>query len=110
MVLDPEEAILFFGKWLYKEGLPYTSTRDIGFSLTGLAGSAGKTAQVEATINTVPEAGWAIADAVMEKKTMARGLGLERAVHSMATTCNVDDWILGLDKGTSEDVLEEVLE
>ena len=35
VTLAPGEAILFFWRWSHKEGLPYTSARDIGFSLTG---------------------------------------------------------------------------
>ena len=50
---------------------------------------------MEATANMVQEGHQAIADAVMEKKTKARGLGcpqgLGRAIWSLAGTCNVDD-------------------
>ena len=51
--------------------------------------------QVEGTANTMQEGLQAIADAVMEKKMEARGLGctggLGKAIWSSAGTCNVDD-------------------
>ena len=75
VVLAAGEAILFFERWLHKEGLPYTSARDVGFSLTGLINWAGRTAQVEATTNTVQEGHQAIVDTVMEKKTRALACG-----------------------------------
>ena len=75
VVWAPREAILFFGRWLHKEVLPYASVRDIGFSLIGPVNWAGRTVQVEVTANTVPEACWAIVDAVVEKKMKARGPG-----------------------------------
>ena len=105
VVLAAGEAILFFGGWSHKEGLPYTSARDIGYSLTGPINWARRTGQVEVTANMVQEGHWAIADAVMEKQTKARGLGHSqwsgRAIWSSAGACNVDDWMSGLDKGAS---------
>ena len=57
--------------------------------------------QVEVTANMVQEGRWAIVDAVMEKKLKARGpgcpQGLGRAIRSLADTCNVDNWMRGLD-------------
>ena len=47
VVLAPEEAILFFGQWSCKEGLPLWSARDVGFSLMGPISWAGRTAHVE---------------------------------------------------------------
>ena len=97
VVLAPGEAILFFGRWSCKEGLSYTSARDVGFSLTGPVNWARRTVQVEVTANMEQEGLWAIADAVMEKKIEVRGpgcpWGLEKAILSLASTCNVDDWI-----------------
>ena len=55
VILAPGEAILFFGRQLCKEGLPFGSARDIRFSLTGSVNWAGRLAQVEATVNTVQE-------------------------------------------------------
>ena len=72
-VLELGEAMLFFGKWLHKEGLSHTSARDVGFSLTSPVNWAGGIVQVEGTANMVGEALQAIVDAVMEKKTKARG-------------------------------------
>ena len=45
MVLAPGAAILFFGRWLHKEGLPFRSARDIGFGLTGPLNWVGRTVQ-----------------------------------------------------------------
>ena len=53
VVLAPGAAILFFGRHLCKEGLPYTSAKDAGFSLTDPVNWAGRTAQVEVTANMV---------------------------------------------------------
>ena len=74
-VLALGEAILFFGRWLCKEGLAFGSARIVRFSLTGPVNWAGRKAQVEGTVNTVQEGHWAIADAVMEKKMKAKGPG-----------------------------------
>ena len=75
VALAPGEAILSFGRQCQKEGLPYMSARDVEFSLTGPVNWARRTAQVEATANTVQEGHWVIADDVMEKKMKARGQG-----------------------------------
>ena len=96
---------LVFGRWSHKQGLSYTSARDIGFSLTGPVNWARRTAQAEVTLNTVQEAHWAIAEAVIEKKMKARGpgcpWGFGRAIHSSFGTCNVYDWMGGLNEGAS---------
>ena len=105
-VLAPGEAILFFGRWSCKEGFPYTSARDVGFSLTGTINWARRRAQVEATTDMVQEGHWPIASAVMEKKMKTKGLGcprgLGRAIQSLAGACNVDDLMQGLDEGVSD--------
>ena len=62
VILAPGKAILFFGRWLCREGLPFGSARDIRFSLTGPVNWAGRMAWVEATVNTVQEGSQAIAD------------------------------------------------
>ena len=106
VVLAPGEAILFFGRCSQREGLPYRSAKDVEFSLRGPVNWAGRTAQMEATANTVQEGDWAIVDAVMEKKTKARGpgcpQGLRRAIQSWTSTCNISDWMWGLDEGASD--------
>ena len=71
-VLALGEAVLFFGRWSHKERLPYTSARDIGFSLTGQVNWAGRTAKIKVTAYMVQEGCWAIADAVTERNTKAR--------------------------------------
>ena len=73
VVLAPGETILFFGQWSLKEGIPLRNARDVEFSFTGPVNWAGRTAQVEATVNTVQEGYWTIADTVVEKRTKARG-------------------------------------
>ena len=75
MVLALEEAILFFGRYLCKEGLLYRNTKDIELSLRGPVNWAWRTVQVEATVHTVQEGCQAIADAIIEKKMKARGPG-----------------------------------
>ena len=73
VVLAPGEVILFFGwRWL-KEGLLLGNARDAGFHLAGPVNWAGIETQVEMMVSTVQEGHWAIADAVMEKRTKARG-------------------------------------
>ena len=60
---------------------------------------------MEATANTVQEGIWATADAVMEKKTKARGpghpRGMGKAIQSSGGACKVDGWVRGLDEGAS---------
>ena len=106
MVLALGEAILFFGRCLHKEGLPFGSARDIRFTLTGPVNWAGRLAQVEATVNIVQKGHWAIVDTVMEKRMKARGpghpQGSGRAIQSLAGACKVDDWMQGLDEGASD--------
>ena len=73
--------------------------------MTGAINWARRTAQVEVTANMVQEGCQAIADAVMEKKTKTRSLRCQevgRAIRPSAGTCNVDDWMRGLDKGASD--------
>ena len=75
VVLALGEAIQFFGRCLHKEGLLYCSTQDIEHGLKGSVTWAGRTGQVEVTVNTIQEVSRAIADAVLEKKMKARGPG-----------------------------------
>ena len=104
MILALEDAILFIGRRLHKEGLPFGSARDIRFSLTGSVNWAGRHEhRVEATDNTVQEGCWAFADTVMKKKMKVRGpqhpLGVGKATQSSAGAYKVDDWMQGLDEG-----------
>ena len=75
VVLDPGEAILFFGRWSLKEGLPHRKVRDVAFSMAGPVIWARRGAQVKMTVNTVQEVHWDIADAVVEKRMKAQGPG-----------------------------------
>ena len=105
VTLAPGEAILSYGRQSCKERLPYTSARDVGFHLTGPINWAGRTVQVEATANMVQEGHQATVDTVMEKKMKVRDpgypQGLGRTTRPLTGTCNVDDWMRGLDKGPS---------
>ena len=59
-------------------------------------------AQVEVTINTIQEGCQAIADAVVEKRTKARGLGhpcgMKKAIWAPATAYNIEEWMWGLEE------------
>ena len=106
VVLALGEAILVFGRWLCKEGLPFGSARHIRFSLTGPVNWARRMVQVEAIVNTAQKGHQAIMDAMMEKKTKASGprcpWGSGKTIQSLAGACKVDDWMQGLDKGVSD--------
>ena len=54
-VLALGEAILFFGRHLHKEGLLCCDAQDIKHGLMGSVTWAGRTGQVEATVNTMQE-------------------------------------------------------
>ena len=107
VVLAPGEAILFFGRHSCKEGLLFRNAKDVELGLRGPVNWAGRTAQVEATVNTIQEGHLAIADAIIKKKMKARGhgcpWGLRRVTQSSAAAYHVDDWIQGLDKGVSDE-------
>ena len=106
VVLAPGEAILFFGWWSLKEGLPLGNSRDVRFSLTGPVNGAGRTAQVEATANTVQEGLQATVDAVVEKRTKARGpghsCGMMKATWAPAAAYNIEEWMQGLEEDAPE--------
>ena len=72
MVLGPGEAVLFFGRWSLKEGLPHGKARDVAFCVAGPVTWTGRQAQVKTTVNMVQEGCWAIADAVVEKRMKAQ--------------------------------------
>ena len=106
VVLVLREAILFFGRRSQKEGLPYTNARDIEFSLTGPNNWAGRTVQVKVTANTVHKGhqdycGCCHREANRGQEPRApQGSG--RAIRPLAGTCNVDDWMRGLNEGASD--------
>ena len=97
VVLLPGEEILFFRRCSLKEGLLYSNAQDVELSLRGPVSLAGRTLQVEMTINTMEEDPQAIVNAIMEKKTQARGpwhpQGLWGATWSSAVACTVNDWM-----------------
>ena len=96
IVLAPGEAFLFFGRWSLKEGLPLGNARDVGFSLMGPINWTGRTAHVEATINTVQEGFQTTADAVVKKRTKARGPGClhgkTKVIRFLVKTYDIGEW------------------
>ena len=75
VVLSPGEAILFFGRHPRNEGLPYHQARGIEFDLGGPFNWASRSVQIEALRITVQEGCCVILEAVVERKTKARGPG-----------------------------------
>ena len=72
MVLAPRGGDLIFGQWSLREELPLGNVRDVGFCLGVPINWAGREAQVEMMMISVQEGCWAIADAIMVKRTKAR--------------------------------------
>ena len=106
MVLAPGEAILFFGRWSLKEGLPHGKVRDFAFSMASPVIWARRQAQVKMTVNTVQEGQWAIADAVLEKRMKAQGpghpWGKKRTNQMPAVACNIKGWMQGIEEDDSK--------
>ena len=73
IVMSLGDAILFFGRCSHNEGLLYWKVKDIELGLRCLFNWAGKPAQIEVTVNTMQEVHQGIVDAVVEKRTKARG-------------------------------------
>ena len=100
------EAILFFGWQSCKEGLPLGYARDVGFSLMGLISWAGRTAEVVATVNTVQEGHQAISEAVVEKRTKARGPGhphrTMKVMRAPTTAYDIEDRMQGMEEDAPE--------
>ena len=94
VLLDPGKSILFLGSQSLKEGPPLGNTRDVGFTFMGPINWASRTAEVEATINTVQEACWAILDTVVEKRTKARRprhpQGMTKVMRTPAVAYDID--------------------
>ena len=55
VVLVREKAILFFGRCLLRKGFLYSNAQYVELGFRGPVNWAGRTVQVEATINTVQE-------------------------------------------------------
>ena len=76
------------------------NARDVGFSLTVPNHWTGRTAQVEGTINTVHEGCWPIVNAVVERRTKARGpghhQGMTKATQTPTAPYNIEEWMQGL--------------
>ena len=106
VVLVPGEAVLFFRRCSLKEGLLYNNGWDVDLGLSGPVSWAGRIAQVEATITIIQEGCQAITDTIMEMKVKSRGPGCPQwsrgSTQSSAATCNIDNWMWGLDESASK--------
>ena len=106
VVLALGEAILFFGRHLHNKGLLYCDAQGIEHSLMDSVTWAGRTAQVELTVNTIQEGHRAIADTILEKEMRATGpghpWGPRGAAQSSVAACNVDDWMQYLNEGAPD--------
>ena len=71
---------------MLKEGLPLDDVRDVGFHLDSLVNWAGTETQEEMIVSTVQEGYQAIADAVMGKRTKARGPGCPQGTTKTSQT------------------------
>ena len=91
---------------MLQEGLPLGNARDVGFSLVGPINWAGRTAYVEATVNTVQDGHKAIADAVVEKRTKARGpghpCGMTKVMRTPAVAYDIEEWMQGVEEDAPE--------
>ena len=100
VVLALREAILFFGWWSLKEGIPLGDPRDVGFNLASPVNWARREAQVEMMVSTVQEGHQAIADAIMEKTTKARGP--PRNNNDKPDPYNIKECMQSLEEGASK--------
>ena len=91
VVLAPGEAILFFGRCSCNEGLLYRNAQDVELGLKSSITWAGRTTQVEVTVNTVQEGHRDIADAIMEEENKGqRARAFLRAKESyLALSCHL---------------------
>ena len=76
VVIGPERAILFYGRYLMGEGLKADKARDATFLLTGGGTWVGKSAYLTADPMTIQEGRRAIAQAISDNRVKARGPGL----------------------------------
>ena len=86
VVLASGEAVLFFGWQSHKEGSPLESARNVVFCSMSPASWVIRTGQVEATVSTVQEGHCAIAEAVTERRTKARGPGCPHRMSKVTKT------------------------
>ena len=75
VVLAPGEAILFFGRHSFMEGLLYRYAQDIKVGLRDPVSWTGKNAWVKVTMHTKQEGYQATVYTITEKKMQARGPG-----------------------------------
>ena len=78
VVIGPGRAILFYGRCSMGEGLKADKARDATFILTGAGTWVGKSAYLTADPMTLQEGKRAIAQAVLDNRVRARGLGHPR--------------------------------
>ena len=78
------------------------NTRDVGFSMTGPVNWASKAGQLEVTVNALQEGHQAIVEAVVEKRTKARGPGcphgMMKVMKAPTTAYNIGKWMRGLEE------------
>ena len=83
------------------------NARDVRFSLTGPVNWADRTVQVEVTVNAIWEGQQAIGDAVVEKRTKAKGPGcthgMTEEMRVPTTAYDIEEWKRGLEKGASKE-------
>ena len=78
IVIDPGEAILFYGRRSMGEGLTADKARDATFLITGDGTWVGKLAYLTADPTMLPEGKRAITHAVSDQRVKARGPGHPR--------------------------------
>ena len=101
-VPSPGGTILFFGRYSRNEGLPYHRARNIEFGLGGPFNWAGRPTQIEALRKIMQEGHYTIIEAVVEKKTKARGSrqpwGKTRHPKNPSAAYDIEEWIQGLEE------------
>ena len=107
VAMSPEEAILFFSRHSRNEGLPFSKARDVEFGLGSPFNWAGRPAQMKVSMKSVQDDHCAIIEAVVEKKTKARGpgqpQGRAKPSKSLATAYDVEEWMLGLEGASNRE-------
>ena len=105
VVLAPGEAV-FFWMTIAQRGVPLGNTRNVGFHLAGPGNWAGREAQVGMMVSTVQDVHWAIAYAVVEKKTIARQPGCPQETTKINQTPtvahNIEQRMQGLEEDASK--------
>ena len=75
VVIEPNRAVLFYGRHSLGEGLTTDEARDAAFLLTGVGTWVGKPAYFSTNPMTIQEGQWVIAQALTDCQVKARGPG-----------------------------------